>query len=42
MLGEEQFFGLTPGADTATANAKSKFFGENPRFNSSAMQSRAE
>ena len=41
-MGEEQFFGLLPGAATATANAKSKFFGENLRFNSSVMQSRAE
>ena len=32
----------TPGGATATANAKSKFFGENLRFNSSFMQSRAK
>ena len=42
MLGEEQFPGFPPGAATVTANAKSKFFGENLRFNSSVMQSRAE
>ena len=32
----------TPEGATATANAKSKIFGENLRFNSSCMQSRAK
>ena len=42
VRGGDDFPVPTPGGATATANAKSKFFGENLRFNSSFMQSRAK